>query len=123
MRLAETPPHPPRFGRCFASLGARRPLPASGERRRKLRSLDRSFRLGTVQGIDPTRQVDDQSFQLLDTQRVKIEQLERGLLEGGWSGMEREAVLGMKGHAHRVSDQRAEMGYEHIEAHDVMAVG
>jgi hypothetical protein len=30
----ETPPHPSRSGRCFASLGARRPLPASGERRK-----------------------------------------------------------------------------------------
>ena len=37
--------------------------------------------------------------------------------------MEREAVLGVKGHAHRVSDQRTEMGDERVEAHDVMAVG
>jgi hypothetical protein len=29
---AETPPHPARPERCFASLRARRPLPASGER-------------------------------------------------------------------------------------------
>jgi hypothetical protein len=62
-----------------------------------------------VQGIDPTRQVDDRSFQLLDTQWVELEQLEGGLLEGSWLGMEREAVLGVKGHAHRVLDQRAEM--------------
>src|SRR5437879_3712169 len=64
--------------------------------------LGRSFHLRTVQGIDPTRQVDDRSFRLLDTQRVEIEQLEGGLLEGSWSGMEREAVLGSKWHAHRV---------------------
>ena len=57
------------------------------------------------------------------TERVKIEQLECGLLKGGWSGMEREAVLGVKGHAHRVSHQRAEMGDECIVAHDAMTVG
>jgi hypothetical protein len=37
--------------------------------------------------------------------------------------MEREAVLGVKGHAHGVSDQRAEMSDECIETHDAMAIG
>jgi hypothetical protein len=29
---ADSPPHPARSGRCFASPGTRRPLPARGER-------------------------------------------------------------------------------------------
>ena len=32
-------------------------------------------------------------------------------------------MLGVKGHAHRVPDQRAEMRDECVEAHDAMAIG